>query len=274
MKDWKNNVVVLAAVMIVLTLINIIATYGLIQYNNVKLYGSYENFKKASLMNDFQFWALGKYEDLVKQVEEAKKAQWWNSDLPDNSASKEVEARVLSKEDLVYHTPVYGKENTKYSLYDFTDLECPYCKNFHNSGAAKEVVDRNPENLNHIVRNFPLESIHPGARLKAETSLCVAEIDWDKKYKEVVDAMFNEIHATSKDGILSKLEEKGYDKAKLEECLNSEKYSSKVSSDLALGEKMWVTWTPTVFVVNNETGEYKRVKSRSSEAIEEIMKSF
>lgn len=252
----------IAGIMVCLTLLNIVFTYFIIQYNEYKTYGSKSNYEKVLVVNKAQYdstiWKMT-MEELKKNIAEAT-----------GGAVEEVNAK-LEKTDLAYHTPVYGKADAKYSIYDFTDLDCPHCQSFHNSGVAKQAVDKNPETLNHVIRNFPLEQIHPYARAKAEASLCVAEIA-NEKYFEAKDALFNKIDGSTKEKILAGLSALGIDSAKLDECMTSGKYSETVSADLNLWVKMWVTGTPSIFVVNNETGEFSKLNSRSVEAIEALMK--
>lgn len=277
----KNIITSVAWIMAALTVLNIGATYGIVQYNNVKTYGSAENYEKAILENSFRYKAMWSIEDVKNEVAKAEKilaeqkwannwtVEWWNEQL-----QEEKTGWKLAKEDLVAKAPVYGKENVKYSLYEFSDLECPYCKGFHNSGVAKEAVDKNSDTLNHIVRNFPLEQIHPGARMKAEATLCVAEIAGKDAYTKIMNSIFNEVSSSSKEAVLEVAWIAWADKTKVDECLTSGKYAAAVTSDLVLWEKMWVTWTPSVIIVNNETWEFKKVNGRSVSAIEEVMKSL
>lgn len=279
----KSGIITLTWIMVSLFLLNIIFVYFLVDYrlkaNNYEVYWWKENYEKAVLENSFRYKMMGSIDDVKKQIADAEKmleaqkggnnwAMEWGmaQEHPEPASSK------LTKEDLVAKAPVYGKEGAKYSIYEFSDLECPYCKGFHNSGVAKEAVDKNTDSLNHVVRNFPLEQIHPGARMKAEASLCVAEIAGKDAYSKVMNSIFNEVSSSSKEAVLEVAWIAGADKAKVEECLTSGKYTAAVSSDYALWEKMWVTGTPSVFVVNNETGEFKKVNGRSVSAIEETMK--
>lgn len=273
----NNNSMLIVLVIFLSTLLNMWFSYFAIDYklkqNNIELYGSADNYEKVKLVNKLQqdtIWTLDEVKAQIKEFEEVAKAQGGNMvhepEAPTNSQ--------LSREELVAVNPIYGNKEAKFSIYEFSDLECPYCRQFHNTGIAKEAVDRNPENLNHIVRAFPLEQLHPGARMKAEALLCLNEISGEESYYKMTDVIFNEVSSTSKNAVLDAVESNGYNRDLVEECLSSGKYSYAVTTELNLGMKMGVTGTPTIMVVNNETGEFKRLNSRSVEAIEELMNTF
>lgn len=282
----KNILAPIAWIMVALTAINVAFSYFIVDYKfkeqNIEIYGSAENFEKVKIVNNLNNKALWSLEDVKKQAAEAEKmieaqkaggntgwAVEWGIQEPEK-----VESGKLTKEEMTPKSPVIWKADAKYSIYDFTDLECPYCKQFHNSGVAKDAVAKNPETLNHIMRSFPLEQIHPGARMKAEITLCLNEISGLDSYKKMADVFFNDVRSSSREDSLAAVASNGFDRAKVEECLNSGKYNEAINSDLNLGIKMGVTGTPTIMIVNNETWEFKRLNSRSVEAIEEIMKSF
>lgn len=273
----KNILAPIAWIMVALTAINVAFSYFIVDYKfkeqNIASYGSLENYEKALIVNKAQYDQAFKdttKEDLEKKVNEAFAGGAWNEVAEE--APKEVENGKISKEDLVPNTPVYGKKEAKYSIYEFSDFDCPWCQRFHQTGLAKEAVDKNPDTLNHIVRNFPLDSIHPNARMKAELSLCVAELSGNDVYKSFVDGMFGDYYGVWKEPTLLLAESKWVDKTALETCLSSGKYSATVQKDFDLGTKMWVTWTPSIYVVNNETGEFQKLQTRSVEGIKELMK--
>ena len=268
-KSCISNLTVLITV-IVFSVVNMGFTYFAVLQNEYRTYGWAENYEKVLLVNKAQYDSTLVKMSKSEIAEQIKKAT--GSEVAEQHPT--ASDTKLTKEDLVVKTPIEGVENAKYSIYDFTDLECPYCKQFHNSGLVKEVLAKDGQNVNHIIRNFPLESIHPGARLKAEASLCVAEVSWNEKYFEVVDTLFNKSTGHSKDSVLADLTAIWVDNAKLNECLTSGKYSETVNSDLTLWAKMWVTGTPSVYVVNNETGAFVKLSSRSVEAVEEAIKNI
>ena len=64
---------------------------------------------------------------------------------------------------------VFAPPHPKYKVTVFTDVDCPYCRQFH-----KQIADYNRLGIEVDYVLFPL-SIHPGADKKAETVWCAAD---------------------------------------------------------------------------------------------------
>ena len=64
---------------------------------------------------------------------------------------------------------VFSPPNPKYTVTVFTDVDCPYCRQFH-----KQIADYNRLGIEVDYVLFPL-SIHPGADKKAEAVWCAAD---------------------------------------------------------------------------------------------------
>jgi len=84
---------------------------------------------------------------------------------------------------------ILGNPDAKVILVEYTDLECPFCKSFHPTmqrimreyGAGGDVA--------WVMRNFPLQQIHPNAPRLAEASECVAELGGNDAYWNFLDAI-------------------------------------------------------------------------------------
>jgi protein-disulfide isomerase len=63
---------------------------------------------------------------------------------------------------------IYGNPNAPVSLIEYSDLECPYCKQFHST--PKEIVEASGGKVNWVYRHFLLGMHNPGAQKEAEAS--------------------------------------------------------------------------------------------------------
>lgn len=77
---------------------------------------------------------------------------------------KQAIAKLAQDKKLVFAPP-----HPKYRVTVFTDVDCPYCRQFH-----KQIADYNRLGIEVDYVLFPL-SIHPGADKKAETVWCAAD---------------------------------------------------------------------------------------------------
>jgi thiol:disulfide interchange protein DsbC len=86
------------------------------------------------------------------------------SDEPLAGMRKQGIAKIAPEKRLVFAPP-----HPKYKVTVFTDVDCPYCRQFH-----KQIAEYNKFGIEVDYVLFPL-SIHPGSDKKAETVWCSAD---------------------------------------------------------------------------------------------------
>ena len=131
---------------------------------------------------------------------------------------------------------IRGNPSAPVKIIEFSDTECPFCKNFH--FVLKQLINEEGNNgrVAWVYRHFPLRKIHPKALKEAEALECAGEIGGENKFWEYADKIFE---ITPSNNMLDPVEllktavSLGIDKNRFEECLSSGKYSPKVESDVA-----------------------------------------
>lgn len=78
-----------------------------------------------------------------------------------------------------------GPENAKITLIEYSDIQCPFCQKFH--PVVKQILDKYPNDVRWAYRHFPLEQIHPYARIAANAVECASE---QGKFWELTDYLF------------------------------------------------------------------------------------
>ncbi|MCF6276432.1 MAG: DsbA family protein [Candidatus Magasanikbacteria bacterium] len=152
--------------------------------------------------------------------------------------NKKIAIRSVTKKD-----HIRGDKNAKVTIVEYSDLECPFCKRFHNT--MLEVMDKFDGDVKWVFRHFPLDSLHRQARAEANASECAGEQD---KFWEFID-LINEV-TPSNDGLdLDKLPEYAQQVgvkniSKFTECVESGKYDNKVNDDFLDGQKAGIRGTP------------------------------
>lgn len=125
---------------------------------------------------------------------------------------------------------IRGDINSPIKIVEFSDLECPFCKRFHET--MQQVMAEYDGKVAWVYRHFPLESIHANARSAAEASECVNGLGGNDMFWAYTDSLF-ETRKLDKTSLVLAAVSLGLDKQRFEECLNSRKYSDIVSSHLA-----------------------------------------
>jgi protein-disulfide isomerase len=153
-----------------------------------------------------------------------------------------------------------GNKDAKVTLVEFTDYQCPFCsRHFRDTlpQIDKEYVKTGK--VRYILREFPLESIHPMALKAAEAANCSGQ---QGKYWEMHDRLFTNQNALSTDQLPIHAGAIGLDVTKFKNCLDSGTYTAKIRSDLSEAQKLGVNGTPTFFVGFSDptSAEIKAVK--------------
>lgn len=142
---------------------------------------------------------------------------------------------------------IRGSRDAKVFIVEYSDLQCPYCANFHDT--AKQAVDEYGGDVAWIYRHFPLDSIHPKARPAALASECVAEQGGDDAFWSFIDAIFAN-QTTALDDMAGVVGQLGLDISAFNDCVKSEKYADRVEKQYQEGLDAGVTGTPGNFIVN------------------------
>lgn len=149
---------------------------------------------------------------------------------------------------------IIGDKNAKVVIVDYSDLECPFCKSFHNS--LKKITADNSKNVAWVYRHFPLD-IHPKARKEAEASECANELGGANAFWKFVDRIYSV--TPSNNGLdpaeLTKTAQTiGLDTAKFKACLDSGKYAQKIEEQYQSAIKAGGRGTPyTVILTRGQT---------------------
>lgn len=77
-----------------------------------------------------------------------------------------------------------GDKNSKVTLIEYSDLQCPACASYH--PMVKKLLEEYP-NIHFVYRNFPLISVHKNAQIAAQAGYAA---NLQGKFWEMADALF------------------------------------------------------------------------------------
>ena len=141
--------------------------------------------------------------------------------------------------------PAMGRADAPVTMVEFTDLECPYCRNFH-VGTFEQIkrafIDTGK--VRFVSRDFPLD-FHPNARPAALAVRCAGEQGkfWEMRHGVTLNA-----NALSRDAYFEMARKLGLDMQGFGSCFGNEKYKAAIEQDVAVGLAAGVSGTPT-FVI-------------------------
>ncbi|MBI2097632.1 MAG: thioredoxin domain-containing protein [Candidatus Vogelbacteria bacterium] len=132
-----------------------------------------------------------------------------------------------------------GNPNAPIKIVEYSDLECPFCKNFH--ATMHQLVTAYPEQVAWVYRHFPLDQLHNKARKEAEASECAYELGGpsgseasNEKFWAYVDKIFevtpsNDRLEPSQLPLIA--EQIGLNRQTFETCLASGRQAERVDAD-------------------------------------------
>jgi protein-disulfide isomerase len=142
--------------------------------------------------------------------------------------------------------PFKGHKNTKVVLVEFSDYQCPFCARFFTGTFPQIEKDHIATGkIKYVLRDFPIESMHPDAFKAHEAANCAGE---QGKYWEMHDRLFqnqNKLGAADLPKHAQAIEPKP---AEFEQCLKSGRRGAEIRKDIADGQKAGVQGTPTFFL--------------------------
>jgi protein-disulfide isomerase len=145
------------------------------------------------------------------------------------------------------------KTKAKVAIVEFSDLECPFCKRFHQETydqLVKEYVETGKAVI--VARDFPLSFHDPKATEEAAVAECVRAQKGDNAYfaftKEIYAATLTNGKGLPEGKMMELLRKAGVDAKKALACSESEETKAEIQKDIADGTKAGVTGTPSFII--------------------------
>lgn len=110
-----------------------------------------------------------------------------------------------------------GASNPKLTLVEYSDLECPFCGQFH--PAIKQVAEELSGEVAWVYRHFPLTQIHQNALPAALAAECVAQMKGNDGFWTYINGVFAQQKLIGKPLIESLAAAQGITAADLEACM-------------------------------------------------------
>ncbi len=148
--------------------------------------------------------------------------------------------------------PSRGPADARVTVVEFSDFECPHCRELHI--ALRALEPRYPQ-VRFVFKDFPLTEIHPWAMTAAIAARCAFEQS-PNVFWEFRDAIFVNQELISAENVWDKLAgfatQVGIASDVFRACMASPEPKQAVEANLAEGRSLQIGTTPTVFVNGRE----------------------
>lgn len=206
----------------------------------------------AQLRQDVEAIKQGQ-EAMRKDLAEIKKLLQSRPVAPTRSPVQALDAVVE-----IGDSPIKGDKAAKLTLMEFSDYQCPFCKRHAENTLPqidKEYIATGK--LRYVFRDFPLAAIHKQAQKAAEAAHCAGD---QVKYWEMHDRLISNPQALGPERLGEHAQAIGLEVEPFKRCLDGGNYVEKVRNDIAEGQKLGITGTPTLLLGLSDGAKIKDVK--------------
>ncbi len=143
--------------------------------------------------------------------------------------------------------PAIGTNDPNVTVVEFVDFKCPNCK--AESPILRQVMQKYGNKVKLIMRNFPVESTHPGANQLAVLAQCAYYQGW---YWPLHDWLYDNQDQLGDSFTVADIDTLtpvfAWDAKKMKECFNSQAVKVLINKDYSDAVRFGVQGTPTFFI--------------------------
>ncbi len=139
--------------------------------------------------------------------------------------------------------PQLGEPRAPLTIVEFADFGCPFSR--EESFIIREFVAKNNRQVRYVYRDFPIDELHPAARVAAEAGECAKELG---NFWAFHDKLYQNQDRLNRGDLIGYARQIGLDETRFTACLDGRKYQTEVQGDYEAGVKAGVFGTPTFFV--------------------------
>lgn len=145
---------------------------------------------------------------------------------------------------------VFGNAKSPVMLVEYGDFECPGCEGAY--PGLKTLSEKYEGQISFVFRNFPLTTIHPNALAAAAAAEAAGTMG---KYWQMHNALYDQqsdwenLSADQRTTFFTNMASSlGLNKSAFQTKLSSDNVNKKIKFDQAIGQKIGVNATPTVYL--------------------------
>ena len=138
--------------------------------------------------------------------------------------------------------PTFGTPDAKLTIVEFIDFDCPFCR--ATFVPFRALMEKYKDHLFVVMRDFPIEEIHPRAFPAALAARCAQE---QGAYWSYHDKLYVAQERHEDEDFYRSAREMGLNETRFTACYQNKKYAAHVQQDLQDGLQVGVQGTPTFF---------------------------
>lgn len=196
------------------------------------------------------------FQQVIALAEEGRLAEAYSQAPGPNDGIARATATALAAQPAevpLGDAPVLGDPDAPVTIVEYSDFQCPFCLRHFSETLPQLQAYIEAGQVRYVFKDFPIHNIHPQAQKAHEAARCARELGGDEAFWTMHDLLFaNQPEwANNPDHIAvfkSLAAEAGLPQAEFDTCLDSGRYAAAVNEDLAEGQRLGVSGTPSFFI--------------------------
>jgi protein-disulfide isomerase len=158
---------------------------------------------------------------------------------------------------------ILGSSKARVLVVEYSDTECPYCKNFHVTMNSIMRDYGKDGNVAWVYRHDPIVALHSKSLKEAEATECAASLGGNSKFWEYINKLYET--TPSNDGLDPKTlttiaTQVGLSSTAFNTCLDSGEFIPRVNADVKNASEIGIEGTPYSVVIDTKTDQYYSIK--------------
>ena len=154
---------------------------------------------------------------------------------------------------------ILGSPKARILLVEYSDTECPFCKNFHGTMLSIMQEYGKDGRVAWVYRHFPIAELHSKAPKEAEALECAADLGGNSKFWDYANKLYeitpsnNNLDPKELTNVATAV---GLSSTAFNTCLNSGQFTPRVNFDIKNANDLGVPGTPYSVMMDTKTNQY------------------
>lgn len=150
------------------------------------------------------------------------------------TGNKEAKIFSINSKAISIEDHILGNPDANIILVEYSDTECPYCKNYHVT--MKQVMDEYGKDgkVSWVYRHFPIKSLHPSAPMQAEVTECVAKEKGEDVFWKFLASVYEAPRAVgtqlSDTALYALVAKAGANSISVKKCVSDKTFTEKITA--------------------------------------------
>lgn len=154
---------------------------------------------------------------------------------------------------------ILGSAKARVLVVEYSDTECPYCKNFHNTMLTLMQEYGQAEKMAWVYRHFPIAELHTKSFKESEALECAGSLGGNSKFWEYTNKIYEitpSNDALDPKELLNVAKQVGLESVAFGACLNSGESAPRVKSDIENAVALGAVGTPYSIIIDTKNNTF------------------